>query len=417
MINRKYLIYGGVSIGIILLIILLWRFAGTPAKSKEQITVVVKRGDFNINVTTTGELEAKSSENINGPSNLRTIGIWQVKISDLVTEGSVVDSGEYVATLDRTEISSKMKDVESELEKFQSQFTTTKLDTTLDLRTARDELVNLQYAYEEKQIVLDQSKYEPPATIRQAEIDLDKAKRAYEQAVKNYKLKYEQAKAKMQVVAASLDQQQRKYESMVDVLQDFTIYAPKKGMVIYKRDWDGKKVTAGSTMSVWENIVATLPNLSVMISKTYVNEIDISKVLVNQKVEIGIDAFPDKKYTGKVIEVANIGEQLPNSDAKVFEVKIQVNEHDTILRPAMTTKNTIITSTIKNVLYIPIEAVHSKDKTSYVFIQNGRSISKQEVKTGRSNENEIIIEKGLKEGDDVFLTVPENGEDLTLKKL
>jgi HlyD family secretion protein len=417
MINRKYLIYGGVSIGIIVLVILLWRFAGTPAKSKEQITVVVKRGDFNINVTTTGELEAKSSENINGPSNLRTIGIWQVKISDLVTEGSVVDSGEYVATLDRTEISSKMKDVESELEKFQSQFTTTKLDTTLDLRTARDELVNLQYAYEEKQIVLDQSKYEPPATIRQAEIDLDKAKRAYEQAVKNYKLKYEQAKAKMQVVAASLQQQQRKYESMVDVLQEFTIYAPKKGMVIYKRDWDGKKVTAGSTMSVWENIVATLPNLSVMISKTYVNEIDISKILVNQKVEIGIDAFPDKKYTGKVIEVANIGEQLPNSDAKVFEVKIQVNEHDTILRPAMTTKNTIITSTIKNVLYIPIEAVHSKEKTSYVFIQNGRSISKQEVKTGRSNENEIIIEKGLKEGDAVFLTVPENGEDLTLKKL
>jgi HlyD family secretion protein len=417
MINRKYLIYGGVILGIIILVILLWRYAGTPAKNKEQITVVVKRGDFNINVTTTGELEAKSSENINGPSNLRTIGIWQVKISDLVTEGSVVDSGEYVATLDRTEISSKMKDVESELEKFQSQFTTTKLDTTLDLRTARDELVNLQYAYEEKQIVLDQSKYEPPATIRQAEIDLDKSKRAYEQAVKNYKLKYEQAKAKMQVVAASLQQQQRKYESMVDVLQEFTIYAPKKGMVIYKRDWDGKKVTAGSTMSVWENIVATLPNLSIMISKTYVNEIDISKILVNQKVEIGIDAFPDKKYTGKVIEVANIGEQLPNSDAKDFEVKIQVNEHDTILRPAMTTKNTIITSTIKNVLYVPIEAVHSKDKASYVFIQNGRSISKQEVKTGRSNENEIIIEKGLKEGDVVFLTVPENGEDLTLKKL
>jgi len=417
MISRKYLIYGGVTLGILILVILLWRFAGNPAKNKEQITVVVKRGDFNINVTTTGELEAKSSENINGPSNLRTIGIWQVKISDLVTEGSVVDSGEYVATLDRTEISSKMKDVESELEKFQSQFTTTKLDTTLDLRTARDELVNLQYAYEEKQIVLDQSKYEPPATIRQAEIDLDKAKRAYEQAVKNYKLKYEQAKAKMQVVAASLEQQQRKYESMVDVLQDFTIYAPKKGMVIYKRDWDGKKVTTGSTMSVWENIVATLPNLSVMISKTYVNEIDISKVLVNQKVEIGIDAFPDKKYTGKVIEVANIGEQLPNSDAKVFEVKIQVNEHDSILRPAMTTKNTIITSTVKNVLYVPIESVHSKDKSSYVFIQNGRSISKQEVKTGRSNENEIIIEKGLKEGDVVFLTVPENAEDLTLKKL
>jgi len=417
MINRKYLIYGISGIIAIILIIFLWRYASSPNKKKEDITLTVKLGDFKINVTTTGELEAKSSENIMGPTNLRTIGIWQVKITDLVTEGSIVDSGEYVATLDRTEISGKMKDLQSELEKVQSQVITTKLDTTLELRTARDELINLKYAYEEKQIILDQSKYEPPATIRQAEIDLEKSKRTYEQAVKNYKLKYEQAKAKMQVVNASLSQQQRKFESMVDVLQEFTIYAPKKGMVIYKRDWDGKKVTAGSTMSVWENIVATLPNLNIMISKTYVNEIDISKVKMNQKVEIGIDAFPDKIYTGKVFEVANIGEQLPNTDAKVFEVKILVNEHDTILRPAMTTKNTIITAVVKNVLFIPIEAVHTKDKISFVYLKDGRLITKKQVKTGRSNENEIIIEKGIKEGDVIYLTIPENADALTLDKL
>jgi len=417
MINRKYLIYGISGIIAIILIIFLWRYASSPNKKKEDITLTVKLGDFKINVTTTGELEAKSSENIMGPTNLRTIGIWQVKITDLVTEGSIVDSGEYVATLDRTEISGKMKDLQSELEKVQSQVITTKLDTTLELRTARDELINLKYAYEEKQIILDQSKYEPPATIRQAEIDLEKSKRTYEQAVKNYKLKYEQAKAKMQVVNASLSQQQRKFESMVDVLQEFTIYAPKKGMVIYKRDWDGKKVTAGSTMSVWENIVATLPNLNIMISKTYVNEIDISKVKMNQKVEIGIDAFPNKIYTGKVFEVANIGEQLPNTDAKVFEVKILVNEHDTILRPAMTTKNTIITAVVKNVLFIPIEAVHTKDKISFVYLKDGRLITKKQVKTGRSNENEIIIEKGIKEGDVIYLTIPENADALTLDKL
>src|SRR5690606_2594225 len=101
-----------------------------------------------------------------------------------------------------------------------------------------------------------------------------------------------------------------------------------------------------STMSSWDNVVATLPNLNEMISKTYVNEIDISKVKTGQKVQIGVDAFPDRKYTGEVTEVANIGEQMRNSNAKVFEVRIRVNEFDSILRPAMTTKNTIITSVI-----------------------------------------------------------------------
>ena len=61
-----------------------------------------------------------------------------------------------------------------------------------------------------------------------------------------------------------------------------------------------------------------------MISKTYVNEIDVSKVKAGQKVEIIVDAFPERSYTGTVTSVANIGEQLPNADAKVFEVLIKV---------------------------------------------------------------------------------------------
>jgi HlyD family secretion protein len=61
-----------------------------------------------------------------------------------------------------------------------------------------------------------------------------------------------------------------------------------------------------------------------MISVTYVNEIDISKVRPGQKVTLGIDAFPEKQLEGEVIAVANIGQALPRSDAKVFEVRIRV---------------------------------------------------------------------------------------------
>ncbi len=66
-------------------------------------------------------------------------------------------------------------------------------------------------------------------------------------------------------------------------------------------------------------MVALLPDLSKMITKTYVNEIDISKVRVGQPVKISIDAFPDREYNGIVTEVANIGEQRPGSDAKVLK--------------------------------------------------------------------------------------------------
>lgn len=389
-------------------------FSGNKAQT-QAVTSKVSFGDFYINVTTSGELEAANSENILGPPNLREVRIWQVQISDIIAEGTLVDSGQYVATLDRTEITNRMKDLEGEVEKLESQFIKTRLDTSMDMRAAREELINLKYALEERQITVEQSIYEPPATQRQAKIDLEKAQRAFEQAEKNFKLRSAKNSANMQEVAVSYSQAQRRLEQIKDVLQGFTVKAPKAGMVIYKRNWDGSKIGIGSTMSSWDNVVATLPNLDKMISRTYVNEIDISKVKTGQKVEVGVDAFPDRKYTGEVTEVANIGEQMRNSNAKVFEVKIKVNEYDSILRPAMTTKNIINTLVIPQVLYVPIESVHTTDSISFVYKANGQY--KQQITTGATNENQIVVSSGLIEDDEVYLSPPENAGTWKLRTL
>ncbi len=384
-------------------------------KTENAIIAKVTFGDFKIDVTTSGELEAKDSENIMGPAGMREVRIWQVQISDIVPEGTLVDSGQYVATLDRAEITNRMKDLESELEKLESQYIKTKLDTSMDLRAAREELINLKYSLEERNITVEQSIYEPPATQRQAKIDLEKAERSYQQAAKNYKLRLDKANANMQEVSASYTQAQRRLEQIREVLGGFTVTAPKAGMVIYKRNWDGSKLGVGSTMGSWENVVATLPNLKEMISKTYVNEIDISKVKTGQKVQISVDAFPERKYTGTVSEVANIGEQMRNSNAKVFEVVIKVHEYDSILRPAMTTKNIINTSVIPKVLYIPIESVHNSDTITYVYMVNHRT--KQQIRTGATNENQIVVKEGLKEGDEIYLSPPEKASEWKLTRL
>jgi len=413
MIHKKYLII--IASIIVLAILAYFFFAKT--KTGPQITAKVKKGNFPIEVTTTGELIAKSSEKIYGPQALRQIQIWQVKIQDIIPDGTVVDSGQYVATLDRTEISNKIKDEETNLEKLESQMTKTRLDTSLELRRVRDDLINLKYSLEEKKIVLEQSKYEPPAAIRQVQIDLEKAQRAYEQTETNYKLQYQKACANMQEVSASYNQAKRKLEQMMDVLKQFTVKAPKAGMVIYRRNWDGNKQGVGATVNAWDNIVAELPDLSEMISKTYVNEIDISKVKVGQSVQVGIDAFPEKKFTGKVIEVANIGEQLQNTNAKVYEVRIVVNEFDSILRPAMTTKNTVLTNVVDRVLSIPIDAIFNSDSITFVYKKDGHSAARQQVIVGLSNDDEIIICAGLEENDEVLLVPPDNADKLKLLSL
>lgn len=410
----KKILYISVATVIVVIVALVIFNKVTSGEDLATLEVKLTRGNFEILVTTTGELQAENSKLITAPAELRSrnLRFGQLKIQDLIPEGTVVDSGNYVAQIDRSDADNRLKDMLDELEKEEYDLLKTKLDTTIQLRNLRDELINLEFNMEEVEITLEQSIYEPPATIRQAQINVDKATRAFDQAKKNYKLKVQQAKADMGDAEINLAKRQRQKDEMMNVLDKFTIYAPAPGMLIYHKEWGGQKRKVGSNISPRDLTVATLPDLTSMISTTYINEIDISKIKTGQEVRIGVDAFPEKEYTGKVFEVANIGEQLPNTDAKVFEVIIKVDGTDPILRPSMTTSNQIVTSIFEDVLFLPLEAIHVDDIIPFVYKKNG---TKHVVILGESNENEIIVEQGLEENDKILLTLPENAEKFKLQ--
>lgn len=314
--------------------------------------------------------------------------------------------GDFVAELDKSEVTSKLKDSQLSVQKLDAQYLQTKLDSTLTLSQARDELVNLFYAQEEKHLVVEQSAYEAPAMRRQAEIDYERAQRSYEQAKKNYVTRTKQSVAKAQAAEADLMKERQRMDLYQNTAEEFTIKAPENGMVIYAREWNGKKKIVGSTINAWEPTVATLPDLREMESITYISEVDIQKVAVGQKVTLTLDADPNKKLTGQVTTVANIGEQRPNSDSKVFEVRIKVNESDTTLRPAMTTSNEILIARLDTSLSVPLECVHNEGTLTFVYKKNGGSIVRQEVKLGLLNDNAAVVQSGLDERDEVLLSVP-----------
>ena len=408
---KKKVIAGSILLAIIIAIVF---FANRSKKDTGEIIVQVKKGDFIVNIATTGELVAQKSVPIKGPEGLREFRIFDIKISDIILDGSVVKKGDYVATLDKTDITNRIKDIELDLEKYESQLITTRLDTALTMRGARDDLFNLKFDVEGKQITVDQSIYEPPASQRQAKIDLERSVRTYDQAVRNFKLKLAKSNANMADIQRAYNVSKGRYDKMTSLMDAFIVKAPQDGMVVQKRNWDGSKQGIGATMSGWDNVVAEMPELTQMISKTYVNEIDVSKIKVGQKVEIRVDAFPDKRFGGLVQSVANVGERMRNSNAKVFEVIIKATSVDSLLRPAMTTQNLITTWTKKNVRSIPIEGVHTLNGVPYVFRGN---MTRQEIKLGESNDNEIIVLDGLFDNDKVYLNPPEKAEEWKLVRL
>jgi multidrug efflux pump subunit AcrA (membrane-fusion protein) len=178
-------------------------------------------------------------------------------------------------------------------------------------------------------------------------------------------------------------------------------------MIIYKKNRFGTKRKAGSNIDAFDRVVATLPDLTSMLSKAFVSEIEINKVKKGQKVVITIDAFPAKIYSGTVMSIANIGEKLPNTDSKVFEVMIKIDGTDMNLRPSMTTNNKIMIETFENVAYIPSECIHTgADTIPFVYTKSGY---RQVIIPGKANDKEMIVEKGLKPGMKIYVTEPSDG--------
>jgi multidrug efflux pump subunit AcrA (membrane-fusion protein) len=360
----------------------VWLMARDSAGGDAPVMAQVKRGEFKVTVTTSGELRARKFVQITVPANVQQADIYQMKISSIVPEGTIVKEGDVVADLDRSSLASKMSEVTLALQKAQAVYEQAMLDSTLNLSKAREEIRTMELGLEEKKLAKDQATYEAPTVRRQAEIDLEKAERALAQARLDYKTKEEQAQAKMREVGADLNRQKNLLGIVQEVMQGFTIKAPAPGMVIYVKEWNGRKRTTGSQVNSWDPGVATLPDLTQMESVTYVNEIDVRKIAVGQPVVLTLDSDPTKRLPGKVTSVANVGEQRPNSDAKVFEVKIVLEQADTTLRPGMTSGNVIETSRTPNALYIPLESVSNAEGIPFVFRQSGSRFTRQEVALG-----------------------------------
>lgn len=373
-----------------------------------------KQGKFEISVTNTGELIPERSMDIRGPDIIRNkfFRVAPVRITDLLPEGTMVKKGDYIATLDRSGYDNTLKDEIDKLTRLKSDYEMKLLDTAMVLNTLRDEIKNQLFEVEEAKITVAESKYEPPATQRLDAMELDKAGRVLEQKRKLYTLNRAQTSLETKSLRQSLREQNDRVRDLQALLGSFTITSPADGMLTYKKDRTGNKIKAGSMWMPFDPVIATLPDFSSFDSKTYVSEIDVSKVKKGQTVEVGIDAFSGKMMQGKVESIANIGEVLPNSDSKVFEVMIRLDESDPSLKPSMTTTNKIVIGKFNNVVYVPLEAVHAgPDSVPYVYT---KSKKRQVILPGVSNDKNIIVEKGLGPGIPVFLEIPERAEKFTL---
>ena len=182
---------------------------------------------------------------------------------------------------------------------------------------------------------------------------------------------FEQAEVALQQADANVKIRQASVDSAKVDLDRTTIYAPISGMVI------SRKVDAGQTVAASFNTpeLFTIANdLTKMQIETLVSEADIGGVEEGQKVNFTVDAFPGRKFSGRVNQVRFA--PVTNQNVVNYTTVVEVDNKDLKLRPGMTANATIITAQHTNILYVPNAALRFRPPDDVVIASTNDVVAK-----------------------------------------
>ena len=258
---------------------------------------------------------------------------------------------------------------------------------------------------------------------------------------------FEGSKAEYESALANINRTEGLLNQMRDLLTKAIIYSPINGTVTSRTSEVGERVVATGSFAGTEVMrIADLSNMEVRVN---INENDIVNVKIGDKTRISIDAYPARKFTGAVKEIAAAAKTTGLStqeEVTNFQVKIRVIDKDVMLRPGMSSSVDIETKTVEDVVAVPIQAVtvrsregsktidqqnadrdvkakqtqgdgaaaavnekqqqqrEREDRSALqrvVFVRNGDAVKMVTVETGIGDTSHLEIKSGVKEGDEI----------------
>ena len=232
------------------------------------------------------------------------------------------------------------------------------------------------------------------------------------------------------IAEAGLLRNESSLETEKERLDWTTIRAPISGTITTLELEEGEIVTSGRSAFSQSPPLMTISDLSQMVVKTYINEVDMEKLKMDQLAEIKSDTYKGRIYQGRVVEISPIGVERDNIIS--FEIMIEVIDSPPELRPGMSTDVDIVTYEEKAVLLVPIEAVQGETTvtaTAQVGASASNFKSKQSVQlmsiTGKTFNGTVTsvqggqlsisldsIQRGLRPGLQAFAILVKNQQIL-----
>ena len=429
--SRPWLKKGIVALGVVVLLAAAVMGSRTvfERKAAAVASFPVKQGEFVITLKLRiGDLEAINSEQINAP---RVHG--QLKIIKLFPEGDIVDVGDLVIEFDKDEFEKRVIEAEQGLEAAKAEMEKTLANQSVEIARQESDIENKDAELRLAQLQVGKMEFESLVEKEEAKLKARQAELAQAQAHKQLAAQRIIDNADLKKRELELTQKERDLEKANKDLKGLSVYAENPGLVVYEKIWKSggsrpQKVRVGDTPWGGATLV-TLPDLSLMRVKTYVNEVDVDRLKIGQKVNIKLDALPEPVFHGSITSIAALGhEKEGDKNVKIFDVEIEIEEEDKRLKPGMSATSEIVIETVPSQsdtlgpddvppaeteeefagypLYIPLDAIFKRGGKTLVYRLDNGQPRPQEVVLGKRNEHYVIVEEGLGPDDRVTLRDP-----------
>jgi HlyD family secretion protein/macrolide-specific efflux system membrane fusion protein len=377
-------------------------------------TVKVKRGKVRKVISATGIVKPQVGAEIKVGAR-----ISGTVVKENVRVGDFVKKGDLIAVIDNREPKEELKRARAKLEEVERTYPERiavkklKLKEALKkLRIARAKLkaekenFSLRQWELERQERLFASGYTTQHKLRQARLafeqaksslkvaeeELERAKIGVKVAERELKEAEERFKAELASARANLERARIRYSYSF-------IYAPKSGIISFVSTQEGETVVAGLNAPQF----VTILDPEKLENWIYVDETEIGKVSPGMEVEFTVDTYRGKVFHAKVEEIYPKPER--HNNVIYYIVVARGFESPHLLRPEMTTHNSIVAGVKEGVLVVPNSAVKWRNGRYVVYRVENRTVKEAEVKVGWSDDKFTEILSGLREGDTVALKI------------
>jgi HlyD family secretion protein len=254
------------------------------------------------------------------------------------------------------------------------------------------------------------------SNLKQARESLDRSKR---KAVADTV----QAQAEFKAKESEFNRQKMKLQKIINQIAKCLIKAPVDGMVVYATTGKSKRHSKGPIEKGLEVIegqeLIHMPTTSSMMAEVNIRESSLNKVKQGMPVQITVDAFSEKTFSGRVGKIGLFPDSTMawlNPDLKVYRSEVYLDGNASMLRPGMTCRIEIVIDEYSDTLYIPVQSVVRIQDKHVAYVSGPNSIELRQIEVGMDNDRMIRVLSGLSEGEKVLLIPPLAPSEAPLQK-